>query len=545
MLSWSTVAGFSGGLGLFLLGMWLLTEGLKLAGGSALSQILARWTTTRLRSFFSGFSLTAVVQSSSAVTVAVIGFINAGLLDMSRSLWVVFGSNVGTTMTAWIVAIIGFKFKVDAFALPAIGVGALLHLFSAGVRFRSAGGALAGFGLLLLGLQILQGAFSSLEHTVDLSAFSGRDAASIVLMLVLGLLLTAVMQSSSAAMAIVLTAVSTETVTLAAGAAAVIGANIGTTVTALLAVLKATANARRVAVAHMLFNIITATVALIVLAPFIGAVAWLQQAMKMDPNPAVSLALFHTAFNLLGVALMVPLEPAMTVRLKRLFTQSETQTARLRYLDNNILGVPDLALNATLLEQRRVLEEIAGLIEQLLRSSTPPSETRTEDLRTALSEINAAIVQCSQQPLPGEIADAFRDAIETNLHISNCLDNLHTGGKLIGLSRDLSPEQQHGLNAFFQQALNLVTQHRTAMASRNDAPPDSGPRADFERGYRETRLFAVTEGQQQHIKPHTMEVLLRELGAFRRMIRQYVKACQTVAAAQATVPTRETPAVTQ
>ena len=536
MLSWSAISGFSGGLGLFLLGMWLLTEGLKLGGGSALSRILATWTTTRLRSFLSGFSLTAVVQSSSAVTVAVIGFINAGLLDMSRSLWVVFGSNVGTTMTAWIVAIVGFKFKVEALALPAVGVGALLHLFGAGVRFRSTGGALAGFGLLLLGLQILQGAFSSLEHAVDLSGLSGKDIGSIALMLLLGLLLTAIMQSSSAAMAIVLTAVATETVTIAAGAAAVIGANIGTTVTALLAVLKATANARRVAVAHMLFNVITATVALIALAPFIGLITWFQQTLNMDANPAVSLALFHTAFNLLGVALMIPLEPRITARLKRLFARGETQTSRLRYLDANILKIPDLALNATVLEQSRVLGETATLIRQFRQGAALPN-TAFAELRAVLSDINEAIVECSKQALPGDIAEAFRKAIEANVYASNCLDNLRAGAKLAELENSLSPPQKDMLATFFAHGLNLVNYHEAAVLGAAGGTDDRNLPGDFESSYDDMRKYIVGQGQQQHLSSRTMESLLQELSIFRRMIRQYVKACRTLGALRHDKPT--------
>lgn len=536
MSSWSAISGFSGGLGLFLLGMWLLTEGLKLGGGSALGRILATWTTTRLRSFLSGFSLTAVVQSSSAVTVAVIGFINAGLLDMSRSLWVVFGSNVGTTMTAWIVAIVGFKFKVDALALPAVGIGALLHLFSANVRFRSVGGALAGFGLLLLGLQILQGAFSSLEHSVDLSAFSGKDAGSIALMLLLGLLLTAVMQSSSAAMAIVLTAVATDTATIAAGAAAVIGANVGTTVTALLAVLKATANARRVAVAHMLFNIITAVVAMIVLAPFIGVVAWFQQTMKMDANPAVSLALFHTAFNVLGVALMIPLEPRISARLKRLFVRGETQTARLQYLDATILKIPDLALNATILEQSRVLEETATLIRQSRQGIAPPDSAFAE-LRAVLSDINEAIVECSKQALPGDIAQAFRKSIEANVRASNCLDNLRAGANLAELENTLSQSQKDILARFFAHGLNLVNYHEAAVRGAAGDIDDRNLPEDFESSYDETRQYIVGQGQHQRLPPRTMESLLQELSIFRRMVRQYVKACRTVVVLNPEEPT--------
>jgi len=199
-------AAFLGGLGLFLLGMSLLTDGLKLAGGRALRHILGDWTRTRLRALISGITVTALVQSSSAVTVATIGFANAGLLTLSQSIWVIFGSNVGTTMTGWLVALIGFNLRIETFALPAVGIGALLYLFLRRVRPRHLGLALAGFGLLFLGIDVLQHAFAGLSQQVDLAALARPGLSGVLMMVLLGALLTVLMQSSSASMAMALTA---------------------------------------------------------------------------------------------------------------------------------------------------------------------------------------------------------------------------------------------------------------------------------------------------------------------------------------------------
>ncbi|WP_373054666.1 Na/Pi symporter, partial [Thioalkalivibrio sp.] len=170
--TYALIAGFLGGLGLFLLGMTLLTDGLKTAGGKALQHILGVWTRTRPRALASGMGVTALVQSSSAVTVATIGFANAGLLTLGQSVWVIFGSNVGTTMTGWLVALIGFNIRIEAFALPAIGIGALLYLFMKAARPRYLGLALAGFGLLFFGIDVLRETFEGLSATFDLSALA-------------------------------------------------------------------------------------------------------------------------------------------------------------------------------------------------------------------------------------------------------------------------------------------------------------------------------------------------------------------------------------
>ena len=243
MSTFALIGGLAGGVGLFLLGMGLMTDGLRLAAGPALERILARSTQTRLRGLASGALVTVAVQSSSAVTVATIGFVNAGLLSLGQALWVLFGANVGTTMTGWLVALVGMKFKIDAFALPLIGIGMLLRLTGDGSRRGALGMALAGFGVLFLGIDLLKDTFSGVAADFTLPQWDG--IAGVFAMVLIGILMTVLMQASAAALVIAFSAAQSGLVSLEAAAAVVIGANVGTTVTALLAAIGATSKDRK------------------------------------------------------------------------------------------------------------------------------------------------------------------------------------------------------------------------------------------------------------------------------------------------------------
>jgi phosphate:Na+ symporter len=352
-LSWQALAAsLAGGLGLFLLGVTMMSDGLKLAAGPALGRILQSATRTRWQALGSGVLVTALVQSSSAVTVAAIGFVNAGLLSLGPSLWVLFGSNVGTTMTGWIVALLGLKFKIDALALPLVGMGVLLRLTGAGTRRAAIGDALTGFGLLFMGIALLQQAFTGLAAEVTLP--QGEGPLAVVAQVAVGALMTVLMQSSSASMAIALTAAQGGLLTTQGAAAVVIGANIGTTVTALLAAVGATPNARRAATAHVAFNLVTGVVALALLPWLIGALVRAREALALPPDPASLLALFHTTFNVLGVLLMWPLAGPLTRWLQQRFRGAEEDEAQPRHLDDNVLAVPALALAALESEVARI-----------------------------------------------------------------------------------------------------------------------------------------------------------------------------------------------
>mgnify|MGYP001301501950 CR=1 FL=1 len=346
------LGGLVGGVGLFLLGMGLMTDGLKLAAGPSLQNVLARSTRTRWHGLFSGILVTALVQASGAVTVAVIGFVNVGLLNLSQALWLLLGANVGTTMTGWLVALVGLKFKIEVLALPMVGVGMVLRLTGEKSRRGAFGMALAGFGVLFLGIDLLKETFSGLSTHFVLPA--GDGVFDTLLQVLIGVVLTVLMQSSSAALVVALTAAQGGLLTAQGAAAVVIGANIGTTVTALLAVIGATANARRVAVAHILFNLLTGVIALLLLPWLLVALSNLGEWLGLDDAPASKIALFHTAFNVLGVLLIWPFAERLTRFLQSRFRQAEEDEARPRYLDKTVLAVPALALDALEREVRRM-----------------------------------------------------------------------------------------------------------------------------------------------------------------------------------------------
>jgi phosphate:Na+ symporter len=392
-MNWVLIGGALGGIGLFLLGMRLMTEGLKIAAGPMLRDILARWTSTRLRALFSGVLLTGIVQASSVVTIASIGFVNAGVLNLSRAMWVIFGSNTGTTVTAWIVALVGLDIKIEAFALPVLGIGMFLSLSGSSSRRAAIGEALAGFGVFFLGLATLKATFAGVGTDIDLAAFraSGARLGNGLIFAVAGFVLTALLQSSSAAIAVALTAAAGGLVSVESGAALIIGANIGTTSTALLAVIGATANARRVAISHVAFNLLTGAVALALLPLLLLVVQGAERALSATPLATTKLALFHTAFNVLGVLLMWPLAGRLERWLKKCFVTREEDLVRPRFLDRTVLAVPALGLNAVLLELRRVAETAIDVARSAFTSTDVPV-AHLWRRRDVIGRLNAEIV---------------------------------------------------------------------------------------------------------------------------------------------------------
>lgn len=506
-----------GGLGLFLLGMTLMTDGLKLAGGSALQRVLASWTSTRPKAFLTGFGATALVQSSSAVTVSVIGFVNAGLMEMSQSLWLIFGSNVGTTMTAWIVTLIGFKVKVEIFALPAIGLGTVANLFIKRPRWKALGGAVAGFGLLFLGLQFMQEAFAGVDQRFDLSSLSSGGFLQMVGLVFAGALMTALMQSSSASIAVVLTAVATNVLSLQAGAAAVIGANIGTTVTAVIAALSATPAARRLAVAHMVFNLVAALAALVLLGLLMTLVFSVQEILRLDANPAVSLAIFHTLFNLTGALLMVPLEGRLKPWLDSLFVSISEQISRPQFLDSATAESPDRALKALMLEERRLLE-LVGQLAVKRDADSDESLQQLQSIRALVGHINDFVASASSGSVPEEISRGFQEVVGLNIHIDNMIENLTD---LRSLDPDhLTPDLDKAIGQLAEALADLVKLAQTPVS-----PDQMGEFLEsFESKYQSVFDQLRHAGQFAQISMRSMESTIRYVATLRRIVRQYAKA---------------------
>lgn len=375
-----------GGLGFLLLGMSMMTEGLKSAAGDSLRDILERSTQTRLRALFMGFSVTAVVQSSSAVIMTTLGFTNAGMLTMRKAAWVVFGSNVGTTMTAWIVALIGLKIRVDAAALPMIGLGVVLHLFvPANGRFgklRYLGFALAGFGILFFGLGTLRDAFDNIATVLPVEQIAAAGGWGILIGVLIGAVLTMLVQSSSASLAIVLTAAVTGVFTPLVGASLVIGANLGTTGTSLLAAIGATANAKRLAWVHVTEKAFTGCIALLLLYPMWLLVDYISD--HTGGTIATALALYHTLFNVLGVTLMWFFSDRLFRLVERWIKQPDIRSDRPRYLDKTVLSSPAMGVAAMHSELKRVFKQLLRRSRHVLALSELPLADGDDEVNTSV-----------------------------------------------------------------------------------------------------------------------------------------------------------------
>ncbi|ADU62404.1 MAG: Na/Pi cotransporter family protein [Pseudodesulfovibrio sp.] len=383
----SLLAGLIGGIGLFLIGMGLMTKGLRNAAGPALRTILGTWTRTPLHGLFSGFMITALVQSSSAVTVAVIGFVNAGLMTLGQSVGVIFGTNIGTTVTGWIVAAVGVSVEVKALALPMIGIGAFMGLTNRKTRRKHLGDALTGFGIFFLGIEVLQSSFLSVGRDLDLSSLHLGSTADILIFVAVGATLTLLMQSSSAAMALIITAAMSGLIPLESAAAGVVGTNIGTTSTAMFSAIGATSNAKKVAAAHILFNLGTGFVAVFLIPLLIMGV----RALSADPIAwtATILALFHTGFNLLGVLIFLPLTPRLVAFLDRRIGHDDSEQGRPVYLDDNVLKAPTMAIEALFMELGRL-----GEMTRLMAQKGLASKFRHKDFirdKTTLDSLIEAI----------------------------------------------------------------------------------------------------------------------------------------------------------
>ena len=398
-----------GGIGLFLLGMTLMTDGLKLAAGRTLRDILEHSTKTPIRGILSGALITSIVQSSGVVTVAIIGFVNAGLMSLGQAVSVVYGSNIGTTMTSWLVALIGFKINIKAFALPAIGLGMMLRLIKGPGRWGALGEAVTGFGVFFIGIDILKSGFEGLGTGIQLG-WHGGGLTALVVYLAIGFFLTVMMQSSSAAIAIILTATAGGVISVPDAAVTVIGANVGSTSTAALAVLGATPNAKRVAAAHVTFNIITGTVALLLLPLLLKFLATIQHLLGQESGPVTVLALFHTLFNILGVLILRPLTGLMIRQLKGLFRSSEEDEARPVYLDKNVISTPYLAMYALEKELARLGKIASRMAKGSLSSEISVSPQLAKD-KVVFDQLETAIAEfvnlLQRSHLPADLDDAL------------------------------------------------------------------------------------------------------------------------------------------
>ena len=340
-----------GGLGLFLFGMAVMVSGLRKLAGDQLHQWLARATRTPLSGTLSGAVVTAAIQSSSATMIATVGFVGAGLLSFPQALGVVFGANIGTTITGWIVALLGLKLKLTAAALPFMLVAAILYLMKGNRTLRGAGKAMAGFALMFMGIGFLQEGLSGARALIDLTAFDATGLSGRLVLLLIGIVLTLITQASSATVAAAVTALSTGAIDLPQAAAVIVGADVGTTAKAMLASIGGNAASRRTAFAHVAYNLFTGCVAFFLLPLYLWI--WSSVAPNMVINsPEVIAVAYHSIFNIIGVSIALPFADQFAQLIERLYPDRDAPLVAA--LDDRLL---DDANTAT-----RTLESATRLI---------------------------------------------------------------------------------------------------------------------------------------------------------------------------------------
>lgn len=350
------------GVAIFLFGMLMLEDGFKLFGGGLLERTLARATKSVPRSLFFGIVSTTILQSSSLVSVITISFLSAGLISLVGGIGVIFGANVGTTTGAWLVAGLGLKVDIASYAMPMIAVSIVL-VFQKSPALRGFGYVLAGLGFLFLGIHHMKEGFEAFRSQIDLTQFALSGLAGLVVYALIGMMATVIMQSSHATMVLILTALAGGQVTYDNALALAVGANIGTTITAILGALSANYQGKRLALAHLLFNSVTAGVALALIVPLREVVDWLSALVGIgDTDFALKLAVFHTIFNTMGVALMLPLLRPMVRLLEWRIPEPSLEINKPRFLNDAVDEFPQTLENALRNEVDHLLDVSTELI---------------------------------------------------------------------------------------------------------------------------------------------------------------------------------------
>jgi phosphate:Na+ symporter len=358
-----------GSLAVFLYGMKVMSDGIQKVAGEKLHAILNFMTRNRFAAVLTGFLITTIIQSSSATTVMVVSFVNANLLSLVQAIGVIMGANIGTTVTGWIVSIFGFKFDITCIALPAIGIG-FPFFFSKDPRRRDFGEVLVGFGLLFLGLMFLKGAVPPIKDNSEalefVRNFEGYGFLSIVMFVIIGTVVTVVVQSSSAAMAITIALTFSGWITFPSAAAIVLGENIGTTITAYLASLNTNVNARRAARAHFLFNVLGVIWMLIVIRFFLIFVDVIVPGTPQKPEwVPIHLSMFHTMFNLINTFVFIWFIPLFAKLVEKLVQPGRKDEQyigyKLNYFKSPIQDTPEL----NILEAKQELYKMANVTDEM------------------------------------------------------------------------------------------------------------------------------------------------------------------------------------
>ena len=334
------------GIAIFIIGMFFMQDGFKQLSGGILEKLLEKFTSNTLYAILTGFLSTSVVQSSTIITLIVVSFLSAELLTLVQAVGIVFGSNIGSTTTAWIVSSLGVDVKISTYAFPMLVFGVVLRFFKSNGA-KGTGNVLLGLGFIFLGISYMKDGFDIMKNSIDLASYAMEGYLGIIVYILIGILITVVIQSSAATLAIVITALNADSITYVNAIALAIGANVGTTLTTILASFASNENGKRVALIHFLFNLISATFITILIYQFIDLTDFIAPFLGVsDNNYGMKLALFHTIFSVTGVILLTPAISLLVKLSEKLIQKKVSSASKPKYLNQSVLSNPDASLAA-------------------------------------------------------------------------------------------------------------------------------------------------------------------------------------------------------
>lgn len=462
-----------GAVGLFLYGMTLMSDGLQKAAGNSLRNILGAMTRNRFTGAFTGFSITALIQSSSASTVLVVSFVSAGLMTLGQSVAVIMGANVGTTATTWIITLFGFKVDIAAFAYPLIAFSIPL-LFSSKSRRKSIGEVILGFAVLFIGLNMIEDSVPDLKSSPEIFGFLQNYAdmgyVSVLLFLLIGIIITMIIQSSSAAIAIVLIMCTKGWITFDLACALILGSNIGTTITPIIASLGANVAAKRAALCHLMFNVLGTIWALALFFPFTNLTTWITETLGQgDPNALYSytgtdqavianmavsasfgLSIFHTIFNLINLSVMIWLTEFYVKVVERLMPSKHKsdEEFQLMYISSGRVGASELNIAQAEKEISVFAERVQrmlGMAKDLVHTKENSEEftnlfTRLEKYEDIADRMEVEIANYLNRCAEGRLSSDSKHRIASLLRIVSEVESIADG--CFGVAKAMMRKQQ-------------------------------------------------------------------------------------------------------
>lgn len=526
--NWIDLLKLLGSLGLFLFGMKLMSESLQRVAGAKMRSILSTMTSNKYMGILTGFIVTAIIQSSSATTVMLISFVNAGLLNLTESIGVIMGANIGTTVTAWLVLIFGFKVEAGLFTLPLIGI-AMPFLFSKVKKRNSIGELIVGFALIFMGLELLKDSAPNIESSPYLAeyitVFSNHGFGSVIIYLVIGTLLTVIVQSSSAVMALTLVFCHNGWINYEMAAAMILGQNIGTTITANLAAIVANVSAKRAAVAHTIFNVLGVAAILIFYYPFLRFIGSLTQAFGYESpivplgqavegsreSMLVAMSLYHTVFNIFNTILLVGFVPFMVKSVKYIVPYKEDdEEFTLKYINTGLMSTGEIGLmqarNEIIVYMERVIKMFSYAQDLYAAKSGNKFDRlylkikKYEDISDRMElEIASYLTRISEESVSREGSEKISSMLNLVSNIESLADSINNLANTLQRKRDLkitfNKDIEKNISKLFSFVDDLLKTFKNNL-NKKDAGvlPD-----DFKKG--EKQLASLEQSlKQEHFK---------------------------------------------